>query len=195
MAPRSKREEILAVAGDLFVRHGFEKISMDQIAEAVPVSKPTLYSNFDDKKALFSAVIGTRCEKLLAHIRGSIVEGQSVEQILENVGVQFLTMVTSKDSLRMHRTLAYECEAFPDITRQFYESGPSQMHRMLKEFLAGQKKLKVKDPGMSAEMFLSMLKGFPHMLALFNIAGPPTPKEIEARVKYAVDLFVKAHSA
>lgn len=52
----SKRDSILEAAARLFVRHGFRKASVDEIARESGVSKPTLYTHFADKEALFAAV-------------------------------------------------------------------------------------------------------------------------------------------
>jgi len=47
------RDFILGKSEDLFVRHGFEKTSMDMIARACDLSKPTLYNYFQGKNDLF----------------------------------------------------------------------------------------------------------------------------------------------
>lgn len=62
----SKQEAILAAAAQLFLRHGFRKASMDEIARASGVSKPTMYAYFADKEALFAAVCDHVGERMLA---------------------------------------------------------------------------------------------------------------------------------
>ena len=49
--------QILDTAQDLFLRYGYQGLSMRQIAEAVGVTKPALYYYFQDKEQLFLAVI------------------------------------------------------------------------------------------------------------------------------------------
>ena len=65
-AENPKRLAILDAAGRLFLERGFNDTSMDAIAEAAPVSKPTLYSHFKDKGDLFAAVINGRCCAMVA---------------------------------------------------------------------------------------------------------------------------------
>jgi len=63
----AKREEaVMEAAAGLFLRHGFRKASMDEIARAAGVSKPTLYAHFADKDALFAAVCDHVGQKMLA---------------------------------------------------------------------------------------------------------------------------------
>jgi AcrR family transcriptional regulator len=50
------RDFILGKSEELFVRHGFEKTSMDMIARECDLSKPTLYNYFQGKNDLFMDV-------------------------------------------------------------------------------------------------------------------------------------------
>ena len=57
---------ILDVAGQVFAAAGYERASMDRIAELAGVSKPMVYAYFDSKQGLYVAYIErtgqrTRC--------------------------------------------------------------------------------------------------------------------------------------
>jgi AcrR family transcriptional regulator len=52
-----KRETILTAAGDLFLKHGLRGATMEAIARAAGVAKPTLYAYFPDKAAVFRALV------------------------------------------------------------------------------------------------------------------------------------------
>jgi AcrR family transcriptional regulator len=56
--PRSMREElILRVAGQVFAQGGYERASMDGIAQLAGVSKPMLYAYFGSKEGLYLAYV------------------------------------------------------------------------------------------------------------------------------------------
>lgn len=56
--PRAVREPlILDVAGQAFADAGYERASMDRIAELAGISKPMLYAYFDSKEGLYVAYI------------------------------------------------------------------------------------------------------------------------------------------
>ena len=59
-----KRQAILDAAKRAFIDHGYSGASMEAIAEAAPVSKPTLYTHFKGKQELFAAVIASDSVKL-----------------------------------------------------------------------------------------------------------------------------------
>jgi AcrR family transcriptional regulator len=52
----SKREVIMAAAGGLLLKHGLRGTSMEAIARAAGIAKPTLYAYFPDKQAVFMAI-------------------------------------------------------------------------------------------------------------------------------------------
>lgn len=51
---------ILSAAGDLFLREGFDLVTMENIAAAAALSKTTLYSRYPSKESLLDAVIRDR---------------------------------------------------------------------------------------------------------------------------------------
>ncbi|TKA20695.1 TetR/AcrR family transcriptional regulator [Xanthomonas euvesicatoria] len=56
-APHDKRGAILAAARVLFQQHGFDRTSMDTIAERAMVSKATVYAHFASKEVLFRTTL------------------------------------------------------------------------------------------------------------------------------------------
>ena len=51
-----RREAILEAARELILKHGLRKTSMEAIARAAGIAKPTLYAYFSDKDAVFVAL-------------------------------------------------------------------------------------------------------------------------------------------
>lgn len=65
------RSRILLGARDLFFRYGFSKVTMDEAAESMGMSKKTLYKHFPSKEDLLQAVAGdhiTECDSELKAI-------------------------------------------------------------------------------------------------------------------------------
>lgn len=56
--PRSfDRETVLQAAGQRFRTHGFAATSLDELAEATGLNRPSLYAAFGDKRALYLAAL------------------------------------------------------------------------------------------------------------------------------------------
>ena len=56
------RGEILDAARELFIKHGYENVSMRKIAEKIEYSPTTIYLYFHDK----SEILHTLCEETFA---------------------------------------------------------------------------------------------------------------------------------
>jgi len=61
---RTRREEILAVAVDLFATRGYHGVSMDDIGTAAGVTGPALYHHFAGKEAMLTAALTPVSEAL-----------------------------------------------------------------------------------------------------------------------------------
>src|SRR5271166_2938950 len=59
------RMRLIEAAERLFIRKGFDDASVEEISEAAGYSRGAFYSNFDDKEAVFLAVIDRRRPKAI----------------------------------------------------------------------------------------------------------------------------------
>lgn len=65
-ATPTRREQILAAAAELFARHGFHGVGIDDIGSAVGISGPALYRHFRSKDAMLGEMLTSISEILLA---------------------------------------------------------------------------------------------------------------------------------
>lgn len=63
------RQEILDAASELFVKEGYENVSMRRIAEKIEYSPTTIYLYFKDKAELLEQVCHGTFERLSAHLK------------------------------------------------------------------------------------------------------------------------------
>lgn len=63
---QSKMERIKRIALELFLTHGPDRVSMDEVAAKADVSKVTIYKYFGSKEELYSAVITLFIDETLA---------------------------------------------------------------------------------------------------------------------------------
>ena len=68
------REQILDVALVVFATNGFHGASMNDVADAVGVTKPVLYQHFDSKRDLYQALIDEVGDRLLGNIAKAAAE-------------------------------------------------------------------------------------------------------------------------
>lgn len=58
---QTKEDRILEAALQLFLRHGYRKVNMSEIAEATQMSRPSLYAAFANKEAIFAEMVYRQC--------------------------------------------------------------------------------------------------------------------------------------
>ncbi len=61
----SRRDQILNAAAELFARHGFHGVGIDDIGAAVGISGPALYRHFRSKDAMLGEMLTSISERLL----------------------------------------------------------------------------------------------------------------------------------
>ncbi len=71
--PRDERRgQLLIVASDVFVDHGYHAAGMDEIADRAGVSKPVLYQHFSSKLELYLAVLDRHVENLVSGVQNAL---------------------------------------------------------------------------------------------------------------------------
>lgn len=79
---RSRREQILGVAAQLFAKHGFHGVSIADLGAAVGVSGPALYRHFPGKEALLAELLVGISEHLLAGGRERAAASDDPREVL-----------------------------------------------------------------------------------------------------------------
>lgn len=82
-ATPTRREQILAAAAELFARHGFHGVGIDDIGSAVGISGPALYRHFRSKDAMLGEMLTSISEVLLAGGQERNERGGTAEEILQ----------------------------------------------------------------------------------------------------------------
>jgi AcrR family transcriptional regulator len=78
-----RRQQLLAVACDLFARSGFHQTSMDDIAESAGVTKPVLYQHFPSKRALYLELLEDTGRRLLDRLAEATARATSGRERVE----------------------------------------------------------------------------------------------------------------
>jgi len=188
---------LLDVATTLFMERGFDNTSIDAVAEAAGVSKPTVYARYRDKRDLFAAVLRGRIRDWLAPLSAA-AEAQAtesnpktVETTLHELSRHMLAHTLMPECATLQRILAAQAVQFPELARLAHEDGWLRGVRgvaILLRQCAARGEIRVDDPELAADLFLNLLLGHSTRLALNGIAIDP--EFLERRRQAAVELFL-----
>ncbi len=93
-----KRQAILNRSAELFSAHGYDRASMNKIAEACGVSKANLYHYYKDKEGLLFDVIRFHLEELLEVVEAADRPGEQSEARLRGLIAALLEAYRDADS-------------------------------------------------------------------------------------------------
>src|ERR1700684_2412064 len=79
------RGRILEVATELFLAQGYGSTTIEAVAARAGISKRTLYHRFDDKAALFTAVVHQIIEQIRPPAGVPLLEGVTLQEILQRL--------------------------------------------------------------------------------------------------------------
>jgi TetR/AcrR family transcriptional regulator, cholesterol catabolism regulator len=90
---RLKRERIIASAVELFYRQGYERTTLEQVADAMAVTKPFIYAHFPSKADLLAEISSRAIRHAHDGLNRILLEEGTQTQRLERIFREFLLAV------------------------------------------------------------------------------------------------------
>jgi TetR/AcrR family transcriptional repressor of mexJK operon len=190
-----RRDQISAVAENVFLERGYAETTMQIIAECAGASKETLYRHFGCKEALFSEVVRRRSARMMGGGEGEL-SGPPGEVLLD-LALSLLNFLGGADSICLYRVVVAESPREPELGRIFYAQGPGRVIARLSGYLrqaAARGELRAHDPDLAAGLFVGAVVAHHQILRLVTGASIPEA-ELRAHASEAVSLFMARYGA
>ena len=187
------RHRILEVATELFLAEGYGSTTIEAVAARAGVSKRTLYHRFDDKAALFAAVVHEIIQQIRPPADMPLIEGATLRDILCRLANMILRAALAPRAIALHRLVMAESGRFPELVRAVHADGSAREASTLIGGLLAQEfrdsRLSAANRAFAAEQFLFMVVTLPQRRAM-GYGIPMTAAELEAWAGKSVDLFL-----
>ena len=159
-----KTEAILAGGMQEFLNRGYAATTMDRVALAAKVSKATVYSHFQDKECLFTALIQRLVEQKFRSIF-DLADPQVLQTapdiVLRAFANQALDLGTKEPQfLNFMRIIIGESGRFPQLARTFVRNVEQTSFRMICQYFTTCPHLKLSDPEATARIFVGAIVHF-----------------------------------
>src|SRR5215475_7455227 len=128
------KTRILDAAQRTFLKRGYQSASLDEIAEAAPASKPTIYAHFHGKEALFEAVVA-RVLDGLTNFKGFEPKGRTVPDKLASLGTEVVERFID-ETIGITRATIADAYRFPALIPHVHEHGLDRASAALSYFLS-----------------------------------------------------------
>jgi TetR/AcrR family transcriptional repressor of mexJK operon len=198
-----KRRQITEAALALFLRHGYGKTSMDQIAADAGVSKQTVYKQFADKETLFQEIargVTAKSEHILdelaAIVATPVSTGGDLRKVLPRLARRYLDAVMQPQVLSLRRLIIAEADAFPDLAADYYRQGPARGLDLVESAVrrwADAGLLTAPDPRLAASQFAYLALGSSQDHALFHPGQTPRQTDRSRIAEAAATTFLAAY--
>ena len=186
-------DRIVDAATEQFFNFGYGATTIEAVARRARVSKRTLYHRFEDKSALFGAVVRRTIERLRPPANVPLLRGADLSEILVGLADLILHAALSAPAIQLHRLIIAESSRFPKLAAAVNNQGASEEGVRLiagvleREARAGN--LRLDNPRFAAEQFLHMLVAGPQRRAL-GLGPPMTSGALDAWARDVVNLFL-----
>jgi TetR/AcrR family transcriptional regulator, mexJK operon transcriptional repressor len=192
----AKRNKIIEAAAQSFFCGGFAGTAIEQVAADAGVSKVTIYNQFGDKRALFTAAVESECEKVRGYFSLEQMPQGSIRERLTAIGEAMLAFLHRPEMIQFERRIAAETVHDPAIGAVFLEAGPNRMKQAFAAWLrhaCETGELQIADTLLAAEQFVALCKGMGDLEHRFGVAV--TSEASARRVSGAVEVFLAAYAA
>ena len=184
---------IVDAATGLFFTLGYGATTIEAVAQRARVSKRTFYHRFENKAALFSAVVHRTIERLRPPADVPLLHGANLQQILRGLADLILRAALSPPAIALHRLIVAESSRFPNLAAVVTNQGASEEAIRLiagvleREAHAGN--LTLDNSKFAAQQFLHMVIALPQRRAM-GLGTPMSTAEVDAWARDVVNLFL-----
>ncbi|MEM7712755.1 MAG: TetR/AcrR family transcriptional regulator [Cyanobacteria bacterium P01_A01_bin.68] len=189
----AKRDKILAVASELFLELGYNRVSVNAIVRKAGGTKTNIYTYFGGKEGLFRAIIESLSKEISQSLVQIDITNLSPQEALNAFGRKYLSVVFSKQAVELHRLTIAESRQFPELGRIWYQAGPEDGYQELGKYIFQQQQLgrfKNYEPRLAATQFLGMLESDIYLQLMLGLRETPSDKEIDTLVSETVKAFL-----
>lgn len=188
-------QQLKLAAGELFLAHGYDGVSLDDIIAQAGGSKTNIYSRFGGKDGLFIAAVEELCDSFLVPLVSLELHGLSLEDGLRVFGRTLLTILLQDRHIALQRLVIAETQRLPELGAAWSYHGPDTACRLLSDFIerrAESGRPRALAPNDAAQLFHDMVVGHALFQALYE-PGPIDDASITRTVDNAVAIFLHGY--
>lgn len=191
-----KRADILDAAIEAFLENGFQGSSMDAISTRAKVSKRTVYNHFQNKEALFQAIVQELFTLISAKQDFSYDPAQPLDAQLTAIARRTVKLFDDPHMRRLLRVIFAEsihsAERISAALQRFQEDEKGLDHWIASAVDDG--RFKPVEPKYAAEQFMGLIKATTFWPQLVMNQPSPSPEHCEHVVHDSVTMFLNYYA-
>lgn len=196
-AREHRRREVLSAALEVIAERGFDRTTMQAIADRAGASKETLYSWFGGREGVVSALIesnaDTSAERVTAAMRAMPTSRNDARTVLVGYATSLLTLLTGGESVALNRAAMTS----PALGEALLASGRNRVGPIVEDFIGRLDRaglLRAPDPAEAFRTLYGLVVRDTQIRVLLG-ETPPSARRIATDAEAAVDRFLELYGA
>lgn len=174
-ASEDPKGRIVRAARNLFFSEGFERISVERLAQTANVSKSTLYKYFGDMRGVLRAVVEGEADQFYFEPESPLDTAQALKTHLVGLGAALLTLIDSPEKVRFDQLIHEQARSHPELAEEYFQAIYVPMQRLLIGHIERGQRLGLfrcnADPAVLADQLLSMWLGLARIRTLLEASS------------------------
>ena len=190
MSDAAQRDRIVEGARKLLLEKGYGRTTTDDVAARCRISKQTLYRHFPGKPALFTAIVDSHRQSMLA-LPGHY-DGVPLDRALEQIFRIDIDPRADKERVALLRLVLVESQQHPELEKMLRRHGLERSRADLSKWLAAQSRLgrmSIDDADATAHILMDMIFGVAGLKDGRRIAWPSANKR-QDHIRRCVAIFL-----
>lgn len=156
--PKAGADDILAAARELFAAHGFDGVSMSEVAARAGASKANIFHHFGSKEDLYLAVMRDACRRSEALLAGMLRERGDADARIAEYARQHLEMLyedPERSRLVLREVLQSSPRSGQTLAERAFKDDFEMVTRLFREGQASGRLAAHVDPSFAAFLMLA----------------------------------------
>lgn len=183
---------MLNCALDIFLERGYDQATTLDIANALGMSKRTVYAYYKDKETLFKAAVQRSIQRYTVPIENlRALATDDLTSTLIAVARLRITNVSTPEGIRLQRILTAQAYRFPELLRSLFWVATRPTVQFLSELfeqLNAEGKTSITNTERAAVSFLTLVVSGP--VRAITAGDRPSDEELEDQIQFSVQLFL-----
>lgn len=191
-----RRLALLLSASELFLKHGYDAVSLNDIVQHAGGSKASIYKYFGNKEGLFTAICDYRRELFFNDICVPFdPKVNDLKSYLIQTLIHFYHHMIEPENIAFMRLVFERIQKDSQLAQYIHEKGPKHIQIAIANALersAKNNKLKCDDPLASAQFYFGILRNLEWQI-LMGIPIQENDQETINHITYCVERFLDGH--
>ena len=199
--PQNKRghERCIALldsATELFLEHGYDAVSLDDIVQHAGGSKASIYKYFGNKEGLFRSICDYRRAQFNQDIQLACkCENEDLRNYLIRILTNFVQHILHPKNISFIRLVINQAQKDPNLAVYIHNNGAKNIQNIIAQALQhehDQNRLHCPQPLNSAMMYFGLIRDYEWKIIL-GVVPRIDEQEVNNHLEYCIDRFLEGH--